>query len=89
MPRRCFANGLERAAAHRAQKLAWKERRRRETEVPGGAHQFSNDGHRDRAPPSSVIAERDRVLAQPRTITEMLLGDPPPGRSALDMRSPL
>lgn len=35
-------------------------------------------------PPAHVIAERDRALYAPRSITAELLGDPPPGRSALD-----
>jgi hypothetical protein len=37
------------------------------------------------APPEAV-AERDRVYAAPRTIHMVLLGDPPPGRSALDQK---
>ncbi len=37
-------------------------------------------------PPPAVIAERERVATQPRTLTEILMGDPPPGRRAIDMR---
>lgn len=38
-------------------------------------------------PPAHVIAERDRALYGPRSLTSVLLGDPPPGRSALDQRN--
>lgn len=37
-------------------------------------------------PPQSVLDERDRRQALPETIGTRLLGDPPPGRSALDQR---
>jgi hypothetical protein len=36
--------------------------------------------------PDAVLAERDRRLAADRTINMLLLGDPLPGRSALDRR---
>jgi hypothetical protein len=38
--------------------------------------------------PDAVMAERDRVTLAPLTISQALLGDPPPGRSALDKRRP-
>jgi hypothetical protein len=38
-------------------------------------------------PPQSVLDDRDRRLAMPETIEMWLLGDPPPGRSALDQRT--
>lgn len=37
-------------------------------------------------PPPHVIAERDVCLSQPQTLSVALLGDPAPGRSALDRR---
>lgn len=37
-------------------------------------------------PPPEVLAERDATLSLPRTLTSLLCGDPPPGRSALDRR---
>ncbi len=40
-----------------------------------------------RAPPDSVIEERDRAIAAPRNLNAILAGDPLPGRSALDRRS--
>ncbi len=40
-----------------------------------------------RAPPDSVIAERDRAIAAPRNLNAILAGDPLPGRSALDRMS--
>lgn len=37
--------------------------------------------------PESVLADRDARLAmEPQSITAALMGDPPPGRSALDKR---
>lgn len=38
--------------------------------------------------PESVLAERERVTLAPLTINQAILGDPPPGRSALDKRRP-
>lgn len=38
-------------------------------------------------PPEEVLAERDRVFSAPCTIGQMLLGEPMPGRSALDRMS--
>lgn len=37
-------------------------------------------------PPADTLAERNRVLARPMTMTATLCGDPPPGRSALDKK---
>ena len=37
-------------------------------------------------PPRFVLEERERVEAHEPTLNEMYLGDPPPGRSALDRR---
>jgi hypothetical protein len=36
--------------------------------------------------PAHVLAEREAALFQPRDLTAILMGDPPPGRSALDRR---
>jgi hypothetical protein len=37
--------------------------------------------------PCAVAAERETVLAAPRTPGQILLGDPLPGRSALDRKN--
>ena len=37
-------------------------------------------------PPAEVLAERDQAMWRPITLTALLLGDPWPGRSALDKR---
>lgn len=39
-------------------------------------------------PPFHVIAERERALMAPRDLTGLLMGDPLPGRSALDRKRP-
>jgi len=41
---------------------------------------------RDRT--SAALADRDRRRAAPRSLTAELMGDPEPGRSALDRRGP-
>lgn len=38
--------------------------------------------------PSQVLAERDRAYGDWLTVNQAILGDPPPGRSALDKRRP-
>jgi hypothetical protein len=38
------------------------------------------------APPPEVLAERDAALANHVDLTALILGDPAPGRSALDRR---
>jgi hypothetical protein len=43
-------------------------------------------GTGDFPPPPEVLAERDRVYAQPWTLGTLLLGEPLPGRSALARR---
>jgi hypothetical protein len=43
-------------------------------------------GTGDTPPPPEVIAERDRLYAQPRTLGMAPLGEPLPGRSALAQR---
>lgn len=43
-------------------------------------HDFVN------VPPEHVLRERDACLYQPQTLTAELMGDPLPGRSALDRR---
>lgn len=45
---------------------------------------LSEYARRRRAEEDARLAERDRVLSQPRTLTAELCGDPLPGRSALD-----
>jgi hypothetical protein len=42
---------------------------------------------RDRRLPSFDMASRAAALMQPRDLTAILMGDPPPGRSALDKRA--
>jgi hypothetical protein len=37
--------------------------------------------------PSFDMASRAAALMQPRDLTAILMGDPPPGRSALDKRA--
>ena len=37
-------------------------------------------------PPEQVLAERDAAMGAPQSLTAILFGDPPPGRSALDRR---
>ncbi len=37
-------------------------------------------------PPWCVLAERDAAAFAPRSLTALMLGDPPAGRSALDKR---
>ena len=37
-------------------------------------------------PEEDILRERDIRLATPRTLTQQLLGDPPPGYSALDRK---
>lgn len=37
-------------------------------------------------PPAEVIAEREAACQAPQSITAIVFGDPPPGRSALDRR---
>jgi hypothetical protein len=39
------------------------------------------------APPPDVAAERDRAYGAPQGRTAELMGDPPPGRSALEKRT--
>lgn len=38
--------------------------------------------------PSQVLAERERAYGDWLTVNQAILGDPPPGRSALDKRRP-
>lgn len=38
-------------------------------------------------PPPGVMEARDRLFAQPQSLSQMLLGDPLTGRSALDRRN--
>lgn len=38
-------------------------------------------------PDPETLAERDRAMAAPQTLTAIVAGDPLPGRSALDRRS--
>lgn len=37
--------------------------------------------------PGDILAERDKAMNQPRSLTAHLMGDPAPGRSALDRRA--
>ena len=37
-------------------------------------------------PTNDILDERDRYLSAPRTLSQRLLGDPPPGYSALDRK---
>lgn len=56
--------------------------------VTHSAHQHQAN-YAARNPPADVLAARDLALElrlQPRSVTAQLLGDPLPGRSALDQR---
>lgn len=74
-------------AQYRASYLRWvdrganvernQKRRRNQTHEAWG-------GRAD--PPAHVLAERDRVFALPPDPIAVLLGDPPPGRRAIDRR---
>ena len=57
-----------------------RDRQRRERQK-----QDASAGYVARRPPPEVVAERDRVYAALDPITA-LLGDPPPGRRAIDHR---
>lgn len=51
-------------------------------------HRKSPDPHtryvfRQQRAPDELIAERDECMARSRSLTEILMGDPLPGRSAL------
>ena len=65
-------------AARRAANSKKARKRRKET---ASGHYVAAVAHR---PPASVLAEREWCLAQPLTLAQALLGDPAPGRSALD-----
>ena len=39
--------------------------------------------HKSRRPGVDLLVERDKRLSEPRSLTALLLGDPPPSRSAL------
>ncbi len=41
-------------------------------------------GHPSPRPPADALAERDRRMSYVETANMAVLGDPPPGRSALD-----
>jgi len=50
---------------------------------------FTNEGYANKASEAkdkirSAMAQRDALLAAPRTLTQSLCGDPLPGRSAFD-----
>lgn len=77
-------------------KAAWQNRYRVRTgrHAPGGSkpltleiYGVSSAGEPDHRPPPYVIAERDARLSRPRTFQVDFLGDPEPGRSALDHRN--
>lgn len=59
----------------RASDRALRERRKEVAAAP-----YSRD------PPAEVAAEAVRAAAAPRNLTAALMGDPPPGRRALDQR---
>ena len=60
------------------------EKFKRGRESEGKSH-ISFEGHRVPVPPEVMRAKEDRAAAQGRrTLTQSLLGDPPPGYSALD-----
>lgn len=83
---RRYATEAERDAARALQKRAYARGKRHEQIYPGGIQQFINDGHRHEPPPARVLAERDRILSRQPTLAEAILGDPPPGRRAIDLR---
>ena len=49
----------------------------------GGPYRKVNVADR---PMDDILAARDRYLSAPRTLSQRLLGDPPPGYSALDRK---
>lgn len=79
-----------------ARRRHWRERAARQrkskkrTRITSGEASSYNMVVRDlefiEPPPAHVIAERDAALYGPRSLSSVLLGDPPPGRSALDRR---
>lgn len=92
MPRRINWLQLHASASHHRRKTAeekaeikrdYDAQRRRNHAGQGGLpplHTFQ------RAPPPEVLAERDAALANHVEVTAVLMGDPAPGRSALDRR---
>lgn len=86
-----YTSDEERTAARKKQRQQDPMRRRKHESVhPGGIKDFIDDGSRRGPVPPEVLAERDRRIARemaaPRTPNHVHLGDPAPGRSALDMR---
>lgn len=53
---------------------------------PRGAAVHRGDGDGVRVPAIVLAERRARQAAPPRDLTAFLMGDPPPGRSALDAR---
>lgn len=87
-----YTSDEERAAARKKQRQQDPMRRRKHESVhPGGIKDFIDDGSRRGPVPPEVLAERDRRIARemavPLTPNVAVLGDPPAGRSALDMRA--
>ena len=63
-------------------------RRRRNAQISalqrGERHQVVGNAHRSEPPPQHVVDELAHAAAAPRTLTASIMGDPLPGRSALD-----
>lgn len=68
--------------AMKAYRKKWHQNRK--AVVPGGGRFVQYAPPADKNVPRCVLDERDRAFAEPLTLSATLLGDPPPGRSALD-----
>lgn len=77
---RLYNTTTERREAKRRQQRA---RYRRKKGLPEGTVLGNRDYVVPVEVPDAVLAEREGTFA-PRTVTAEILGDPPPGRSALD-----
>jgi hypothetical protein len=72
--------------ARSAANLAARRVRERKAREELGALRRGHIGPSREDPPPEVIEEAVRAYAAPRSITAMVCGDPPPGRSALHKR---
>lgn len=97
---RKYATKDEALAARKAQTLAWSRKHREELNERRRVYRGGSGKEQVRGPtlhgrlsvasfraPAEILAERDRILSQPQTLNMIFLGDPLPGRSALDRGS--
>lgn len=80
------------AMSPEARERELEKRRERDRRRRAQRKEAANDITRVRrtgppAPPDYVLAEAARVAAVPRSLTAELMGDPPPGRRALDAKA--